>query len=226
MQKYKLDLKLVIARYNEDVSWVGWMPSAHFPVLIYNKGEKLEPPRKGENVEIVNTPNIGREQYTFYSHIYHNYHNLDEHTAFLQAGALEHLTQVLYNPNRARYFSDPKNGYAAVMMLENNLRPHEYCSLGAPVHGKNHMQSFEMTEHLMKARKILFPNLPEDFEYYFGAGGMFIASRAVLHKYPRSFYKQILDMWDNSLGMYNHNGRDELVEDFLFEHFSSFMYTL
>jgi len=56
MQKYKLDLKLVIARYNEDVSWVGWMPSAHFPVLIYNKGEKLEPPRKGENVEIVKHP--------------------------------------------------------------------------------------------------------------------------------------------------------------------------
>ncbi len=224
--KFKLDLRLVIARYNEDVSWVDWTQPAHFPVLIYNKGAKLEPPRNGRNVEIVNIPNIGREQYTFYYHIYHNYDNLDEHTAFLQAGVLEHLTRVLYEPHRASYFSDPNNMQTAVMMLQDSLRPHEYCSLGPPVHGNNHMQSFEMSQYFKKARKILFPDLPEDFEYYFGAGGMFIASRTVLHKYPRSFYKQILDMWDNSLGMNKHNGRDELVEDFLFEHFNSFMYTI
>lgn len=221
-----LNLKVVVARYNEDISWIECLPAEGYPALIYNKGQKLKAPRNGENVEIVNLPNIGREQYTFYYHIYHNYDSLDDYTAFVQGGILEHITGVLYSRRRGEFFSNPKNMTAAIMMLQNALRPHEFCSLGFPFHSNNHMQSFEMTEYLKKARKILFPDLPEDFEYYFGGGGMFVASRKVLHRYPKSFYKQILDMWDNSLGMYKHNGRDELVEDFLFEHFNSFMYTL
>lgn len=219
-------MKLVIARYNEDLDWVENLPSNLYSVVVYNKGEELKAPRNGENVEVVKLPNIGREQYTFYHHIYHNYDSLDDFTAFLQGGLMEHLLGTLYDPMRKQYFKTPQSKYPALMALRNHIKPQEFATLGHPVHSNNPFQSSQMTEYLMKARKILFPDLPESFQYFFGAGGMFIASKRVLHKYPRSFYKKILDMWDNSMGMHFHSGRDELVEDFLFEHFNSFMYTL
>lgn len=139
---------------------------------------------------------------------------------------MEHLLGTLYDPKRQQYFKTLQSKYAAQIMLRDCLKPQEFASLGPSVHSNNKYQSAEMTEYLMKARKILFPDLPKSFRYYFGAGGMFIASKHVLRKYPRSFYKKILDMWDNSMGMHFHSGRAELVEDFLFEHFNSFMYTL
>lgn len=221
-----MKVKLVVARYNEDVSWINMLPSENFPVLIYNKGDDLEAPRKGRSIEIVKLPNIGREQYTFYHHIYHNYDNLDDYTAFLQGGVMDHVTRTLYDSKRKEYFNAPGNAFPAALMLVEALRPQQFSMIGAPFHSNNPMQTDEMTEYLMKARKILFPDLPDDFEYYFGAGGMFVASKHVLRKYSRSFYKKILDMWDNSLGSHSYQDRKELVEDFLFEHFNSFMYTL
>ena len=58
-------MKLVIARYNEDLDWVENLPSNLYSVVVYNKGEELKAPRNGENVEVVKLPNIGREHTLF-----------------------------------------------------------------------------------------------------------------------------------------------------------------
>lgn len=64
------DVEIVIARYNEDISWV----KEAFPnnaVTVYNKGEHIEPIT--ENMLIIELSNIGREAHTYLEHILRNY---------------------------------------------------------------------------------------------------------------------------------------------------------
>lgn len=74
----KQDCELVIARYNEDVSWS--KPYAHLRT-IYNKGND----DLGEEYQpIIKLPNVGTEIHTILEHIIRNYDNLANNTIFLQ----------------------------------------------------------------------------------------------------------------------------------------------
>jgi hypothetical protein len=79
--------EIVIARYNEDLSWIDESPFNKHPITIYNKGEKLV--IKNSNVKnITDLPNVGREVHTFLYHIIQNYGNLSDVTIFL-AGSVK-----------------------------------------------------------------------------------------------------------------------------------------
>ena len=73
--------ELVIARYNEDISW-----SSNFKNIrkIYNKGDELA------GFDCIQLPNVGREAHTYLYHIIHNWDNLAEQTMFCQGGAHQH----------------------------------------------------------------------------------------------------------------------------------------
>lgn len=75
--------EVVVARYNEDLSWI----KKEFPtekVTVYNKGkDDLNLP---ENCKIIKLPNIGREAHTYLYHIINNYNQLSDRTLFLQGG--------------------------------------------------------------------------------------------------------------------------------------------
>jgi hypothetical protein len=77
---------LIIARYNEDISWVSKLDKTKFNIFIYNKGPKLD------GYETIDLPNFGRESETYLHHIVNNYDNISEHTIFLQGNPLEHIT--------------------------------------------------------------------------------------------------------------------------------------
>lgn len=66
-----MQTQLVIARFNEDISW-----SNCFPSIIYNKGEYQS--------NSINIKNVGREAHTYLYHIINNYDNLAEVTCFFQ----------------------------------------------------------------------------------------------------------------------------------------------
>ena len=85
-------MKIIVARYNEDVSWTKQFPN----VLIYNKGEKLNE-EEGYNEVMLN--NVGRESHTYYKYIYDNYDNLDDYTAFLQGNPFDHSPNIVENLN-------------------------------------------------------------------------------------------------------------------------------
>lgn len=74
-----MDRELVVARYNEDTSWLRDWP---FPVTIYNKGFPFE--FGHPLVEVIDLPNLGREAGTWLDHICHNYRHLADWTYFLQ----------------------------------------------------------------------------------------------------------------------------------------------
>lgn len=80
------DYEIVVARYNEDISWV----EKNFPdakVTIYNKGkDDIKVPA---NFKVVKLPNLGREGNTYLYHIIHNYDNLSEVVAFFQGNPFD-----------------------------------------------------------------------------------------------------------------------------------------
>lgn len=67
------DYQIVVARYNEDISWTSkYQPN----VIIYNKGNYLP--------KSISLPNVGRESHTYLYHIVNNYNNLADRTIFFQ----------------------------------------------------------------------------------------------------------------------------------------------
>jgi Protein of unknown function (DUF3431) len=84
-------MKIVVARYNEDVEWTKAFPN----VLIYNKGSPLQ----GEYNEL-SLENVGREGHTYYTYIYDHYDNLENYTAFLQGNPFDHSPNLFNQLNR------------------------------------------------------------------------------------------------------------------------------
>lgn len=90
-------MQVVVARYNEDVSWT----KGYNNVIVYNKGTKLN--------DAVILPNVGREGHTFYHHIVENYDNLADYTAFLQGNPFDHYKNALsIQPSEFELLSDRK----------------------------------------------------------------------------------------------------------------------
>ncbi len=98
--KTKISFEVVVARYNEDISWV----LKEFPnenIIIYNKGED----NLGDlpsNVSVIKLPNIGREAHTYLYHIINNYDHLTDRIMFLQGNPYEHplfLPLIRYKDN-------------------------------------------------------------------------------------------------------------------------------
>jgi hypothetical protein len=81
--------EIVIARYNEDLSWLKKIPKS-IKITVYNKG--LDDIIKIPNVkyDIIKLPNVGRESHTYLYHIIHNYDNLAHKTIFCQGDSIFH----------------------------------------------------------------------------------------------------------------------------------------
>lgn len=94
--------EVVVARYNEDLSWI----KKEFPnekVIVYNKGEDdLNLP---SNCTIIKLPNLGREAHTYLYHIIHNYHNLAERTLFLQGSQEAERYRVFFPLKRYKFIA-------------------------------------------------------------------------------------------------------------------------
>jgi hypothetical protein len=77
------NIDLVIARYNEDLSWLHKINIGAFKsIIVYNKGK-----RRGVDgivgIQEIDLPNVGRCDHTYIYHIIHNYDHLAKVTIFL-----------------------------------------------------------------------------------------------------------------------------------------------
>lgn len=79
-------LDLVVARYNEDVSWIKHIPEdIYSKIYIYNKGPDTEFDLPKSNV--IKLENLGRECHSYLTHVVTNYDNLADVTFFMQGSA-------------------------------------------------------------------------------------------------------------------------------------------
>lgn len=87
---FELKNLLIVARYNEDISWV---ENLNCDVIIYNKGEELDP-----KYQAINIDNFGREAETYLRAICNLYEKIDElydHVIFLQGNPFDHNPDIL-----------------------------------------------------------------------------------------------------------------------------------
>jgi hypothetical protein len=78
---YKNNVEIVVARYNESLSWLNEYPFNQFEYIVYNKGDN-ENFVKTNVKKIINLPNIGRCDHTYLYHIVANYENLSNIVVF------------------------------------------------------------------------------------------------------------------------------------------------
>ena len=82
------DIRLVVARYREDVSW---LRALGLPCVVYNKGPELDPAGLPPGTRVETLPNIGREAHTYLTHILAHYDRMPRHTVFVQGDPFAHL---------------------------------------------------------------------------------------------------------------------------------------
>jgi hypothetical protein len=83
-----MKIDLIVARYNEDISWVEKLDTDKFNFFVYNKGEN------NLSIPSISLINYGRESQTYLHHIINNYNNLSEVSIFLQGDPFEHIGSI------------------------------------------------------------------------------------------------------------------------------------
>ena len=76
---------LVIARYNENLSWLSRIDLSKFnKVIVYNKGDPFSDSETPTGITaVIALPNVGRCDHTYLYHIVRNYNDLADVTVFL-----------------------------------------------------------------------------------------------------------------------------------------------
>jgi hypothetical protein len=87
---------LIVARYNEDISWVANFASMFNKIIIFNKGDD-DLSINGENIVVERLPNVGREAHSYLTFLTDFYDTVqpDELYAFVQANPFDHDPNVL-----------------------------------------------------------------------------------------------------------------------------------
>ena len=165
---------IVVARYNEDVSWTKPFKN----VIIYNKGTPL--PYDFNQKYLIN---VGREGHTYYKHIYDNYDNLADYTIFLQGNPFDHSPNIISNLNK--YINNTDLSIDFEFLSERVLD----CNLS----GCRHHHGLP----LINVYEKIFGERKTHMEFKFGAGAQFIVSKKKILQRPKEFYLKIVEMLEN-----------------------------
>lgn len=160
-----VQLRVLVARYNEDVDWC-----LEFPHIIYNKGETME--------GTIPLPNIGREAHTFLYHIVNNYDDLDDYTIFCQGNPFDHYKDMM---NTIKEFLKFTNINDFIPLSDTILLT---SSLKCPYH-----ESLPMKEYYNR----FFGENESETLFYFIVGAQFLASKKAIQLIPLSVWKYLLD---------------------------------
>jgi hypothetical protein len=177
-------MKIIIARYNENIDWIKRLPP-DIDILVYNKGEQLT----NYDGNVIDLPNVGREGHTYYTYIYDNYDNLDDHTIFLQGNPFDHsrsIIRTITNIHKCKLI-----GCSFLSISERVL----FTSLaGCPYDTK--MNITPMYEYL-------FGPVPDKNQIIqFAQGAQFIVSKQAILSRPKKFYKKIIKLLENECAPY------------------------
>lgn len=116
-------IRLVVARYNEDLGWLAGVPS-EWEVFVYNKGEPAEVGRHS----VAERPNVGREAETF------AHHNATVPaagwTVFVQGNPFDHWNDPLGDAERIVARGDRVGWLGYHYDTAWNVPPHTLKDLG------------------------------------------------------------------------------------------------
>jgi hypothetical protein len=194
------NITIVVARYNEDITWIEQFPFAN--IVIYNKGEKLFSVESDKKYNEILLENVGREGHTYYKYIYDNYDHLEDYTIFLQGIPFDHSPNIIENINK---FINDKSliidfEFLSEQILECNLS-------GCSYHG--YLPLVSVYEQIFNERKY-------EMAFTFGTGAQFIVSKMRIMKHPREFYLKLVEMLQYDINP---------IEGYVMERFHSLVFS-
>ena len=192
------NIKIVVSRYNEDISWV-----KHFRennVIIYNKG-----PDNINDYHPIKLPNVGREGHTYYKYIYDNYDDLPDYIIFLQGHPFDHSPSVIADIHRLLYTPNLDQDFMYLSSIFANYTFEKGCGYLCTKVLNN---TFE---------KIFGYKNTTGKRYSFGCGAQFMVKRETVLKHPREFYANIVDMLSYSLSPEEGYGLERLHKNIFTE---------
>jgi len=170
-------MKIIVARYNEDITWSNYFPN----VILYNKGVPLE--HKNQ----IMLPNVGREGHTYYQYIVDHYDQLDDYTIFLQGRPFDHSPNVLHQ----------------LMKYTRQTPDLEFEWISEQMHHSTFDQQRQMYDwqcgNIYETYQRVFDKLCTNDACIFGAGAQFIVSKRRILQRPKEFYQNIVNILGTSV---------------------------
>jgi hypothetical protein len=192
-------LEIVVARFNEDISWLKEIPTSFYTkVTIYNKGDTaIECPVN--NCTVHQLPNLGRESHSYFHHVIQNYDNLADITLFLQGS-------VFFKPIK-------RSQYDRIIEFLSQKRESVIVGAKKAKANINGEKGFTINSHQLsnKNNRAKNPNsrlnvssirpLGKWFEHFFPGeemrcianNGIFAASRDDIRKRGKDLYQRLLE---------------------------------
>lgn len=187
----KKEKHIVIARYNEDLSWVSSIISEDSQIFIYNKGREINDVFS-PGVSIINLENVGREAHTYLYHILDNYNSLPEKIIFTQAHPNDHASE-----NFRSYFLDFLNSSAEFKYFSKNILEMkidlDVVEESGILNGVFWKNKHSLSSCCVTIPIKIIPNI-ESKKWLFGTGAIFGVSRESILKNPKEFYERCLDI--------------------------------
>ena len=190
------DMHLVIARYEEDVSWVKMFPEDFYSrAFIYNKGG--EATFDIGKSEIISLENVGREGHTYLTHIVRNYDSLPSLTFFLPGSTatnpekmrrVQKLTEYIRENKTSVIlgYKDPKTIFEA-----NGFSLDEWVG-NSPENARKNPESRITSSEDRPLSKWFSKRFPGESIDCVSFLGIVVASREDIRKRSKEFYESLL----------------------------------
>jgi hypothetical protein len=200
--KQKNNVEVVVAAFNEDLSWI---KEIKHPIYLYYKSNNHKKTISNEIVQCL--PNIGRESHTYIHHIVANYNRLADITVFCQGNPFDHCPNFIELANLNSVYK--MNQISKKQNIE--IDP-QFCPLTKLVWFihineiiDNKWDYVHRLPQAILAMEYLMPE-SEPIQNFLGLwGAMFAVTKEKIQSYPKKVYKKLLDMhqeyWSMPYGM-------------------------
>jgi hypothetical protein len=170
-------LELVVARHEEDLSWLKRVPPT-FRVTVYNKGRPLP--------HTTRLPNIGREAHTYLHHLAERRSDLADVTVFVQGRPFDHAPDL---HARLRALAEgresvPDFHWLGFLADTDDSRGRRLFVPWSKNPARTELQLDEFHRRLF--------GHPGPADYRFFVGAQFAVTRAAAHRRTAAFYRRAL----------------------------------
>jgi len=194
---YKHNVEIVVARYNENLSWLNEYPFNLFEYIVYNKGDNEDFVKTNVN-KIVKLNNVGRCDHTYLYHIIDNYDNLSNIVVFFPGSvnlpnkkpkAIKILINIIRSNYQSAFFCGTYHKRLVTHLQNFTMDNYKCCS------NENFIKNSETKTFKCKYRpyglwyKMFFGNTNAHWLTY---GGVFSIDKRDIKQHDINKYKYII----------------------------------
>lgn len=172
-------MDIVVAHYQEDLSWLRRVP-AEFNVVLYDKGGEVE--------DAIALENVGFEAHTYLHHIVQNYDSLADITAFVQGYPFDHIPSFHRRLRDLAVAKKPSREFEWLGFVIDYDDP-QGKRLFQPW-GKNHDRRLLDVHGFWN--QLWGHDAPDRLVFY--PGGQFIVTAEQIRQQERTFYEKALTL--------------------------------